>query len=42
MPKKRPIDIRLREAQALVERLKDEQRMEVLRAKIRARRPRRR
>jgi len=42
MPKKRAVEIRLREAQERVERLKDEQRMQVLRDKIRARRPLRR
>lgn len=42
MPKKRGVEIRLREAQEKVERLKDEQRMIVLRDKIRARQPGRR
>ena len=42
MPKKRPIDQRLRDASEKVERLKDEQRMIVLREKIRQRRPARR
>jgi len=42
MPKKRPVDQRLREAQETVERLKDEQRMIALRDKIRKRAPGRR
>jgi len=42
MPKKRPVEQRLREATAKVEVLKDEQRMNVLREKIRQRRPARR
>lgn len=43
MPRKRPVEQRLREASEKVERLKDEQRLIVLRDKIRARRvPRRR
>ena len=42
MPKKRPVDQRLREAQEKVERLKDEQRMIALREKIRQRQPGRR
>jgi len=42
MPKKRPVSTRISEAQEKVERLKDEQRMNVLRDKIRARRPLRR
>jgi len=42
VPKKRDVAVRLREEQEKVERLKDEQRMQVLRDKIRARRPVRR
>jgi len=42
MPRQRPVDQRLREAVEKVERLKDEQRMLVLREKIRQRRPARR
>jgi len=42
MPKMRPVEQRLREATEKVERLKDEQRMIVLREKIRQRRPTRR
>jgi len=42
MPRKRPVEQRLRDATEKVERLKDEQRMIVLREKIRSRRPTRR
>lgn len=43
MPKKRPVSQRISEAQQKLERLKDEQRMEALREKMRDRRlPRRR
>ncbi len=42
MPRKRPVDARIREATEKLERLKDEKRMEQLREKIRARRPVRR
>jgi len=42
MPKKRPVAQRIAEAKEKVDRLQDEQRMNVLRDKIRARVPRRR
>ena len=42
MPKKRPIADRVSEAKQKVERLQDEQRMAVLRQKIKDRQPRRR
>jgi len=42
MPKKRPVSTRITEAQERLERLKDEQRMEALREKMRTRRRRRR
>jgi len=42
MPKKRPVATRIQEAQERLERLKDEQRMETLREKMRRRRGRRR
>jgi len=42
MPKKRPIQDRVKEAAEKVERLKDEQRMITLRERIRTRQPRRR
>lgn len=42
MPKKRPVDVRIREQQEKLERMKDEQRMENLRQKMRDKRPRRR
>jgi len=42
MPKKRPVAVRITEAQERLERLKDEQRMEALRQKMRNNRRRRR
>jgi len=42
MPRKRPVAIRITEQQERLERLKDEQRMEALREKMRIRRRRRR
>jgi len=42
MPRKRPVNQRLQEAQEKVERLKDEQRLIALREKMRLRRPQRR
>jgi len=42
MPRKRPVSTRITEAQEKLERLKDEQRMEALREKMRTRRRRRR
>jgi len=42
MPRKRPVATRITEAQEKLERLKDEQRMEALREKMRSRRRRRR
>jgi len=42
MPRKRPIATRIREQTEKLERLKDEERMEKLREKMSARRPRRR
>jgi len=42
MPRKRPVATRIREQAEKLERLKDEERMEKLREKIRTRRPVRR
>ncbi len=42
MPKQRPVETRLREAAEKVERLKDEQRLNAIKERIRARQPRRR
>lgn len=42
MPKKRPVEIRLAEAEEKVKELKDEKRMQELKERVRVRRRRRR
>ena len=42
MPRKRDVDLRLKETQEKVERLKDEQRLRAIKERIKSRTPRRR
>jgi len=42
MPRKRPVEVRLSEAEELVKQLKDEKRLEEIKERVRIRRRRRR